>query len=122
MPASASSGFFPSSGRVQKVYVTTGSAVHLGDPIMQLDARHLLLRKHELETLIHSTELNTTEDARSPLRFLYRELQQLQLDVDRLTLTSPVDGKILSLASMYPGKTFQAGTAVGVVVEGRTEE
>jgi multidrug resistance efflux pump len=104
-----------SAGRLEKVYVTRGAFVHTGDPIVQLDTRHLLLRRHELESLIHSAEA-TPDDSSAGAAALYKELQEVQLDLDRLTVTSPVDGKILSLASVYPGKTLPAGTAIAVVV------
>jgi len=110
-----------SSGRLQKVYVTRGSVVHTGDPIVQLDTRHLLVRKHELESLIHAAETNAS-DSSSDAADLYKELEEIQLDLNRLTVTSPVDGKILSLASLYPGKTLPAGAAIAVVVRSKMNE
>src|SRR5262245_53204262 len=34
------------TGRIERIYVTDGSRVHTGDPVIQLDTRHLLVRKH----------------------------------------------------------------------------
>jgi multidrug resistance efflux pump len=48
---------------------------------------------------------------------MYRELQQIQLEMDRFTIISPVDGEVLSLASIYPGKILLAGSAVALVAQ-----
>ncbi|PYS42818.1 MAG: hypothetical protein DMG14_02670 [Acidobacteria bacterium] len=100
-------------GLIQKVLVSEGSAVHVGDPVIQLDTRHLLLKKLALESRIHRAELQPADIG--DLASLYRELERTQLDLGRLTVTSPVDGEIISLASLYPGKMLLAGTAIALV-------
>jgi Biotin-lipoyl like len=104
------------SGKIERIYVTDGTRVHTGDPIIQLDTRHLLIRKHVVESLIHAAELSL-EDHRYGLSSMYRELQQIQLEMDRFTIISPVDGEVLSLASIYPGKILLAGSAVALVAQ-----
>ena len=59
-------------------------------------------------------------DARAKLSSLYRELQQIQLNLSRFTITSPADGQIMSLAALYPGKMILAGTAIAVAVPRKT--
>src|SRR5262249_34484093 len=96
-------------GLVQRVYVSEGSIVHVGDPILQLDTRYLLLKKLALESRIHAEELEPVDPGH--LATLYRELERTQLDLGRLTVTSPVDGEIVSLVTLFPGDSLLAGTA-----------
>ena len=105
-------------GRVRDVYVSPGSGVRTGDVLVQLDTSELLLKKQIIESKIHSTELLHTS-ARFELPHLYRELRQLQMQMDRLTITSPTDGKIVGLYSMYVGKTLEAGNAIAVIFRRR---
>jgi multidrug resistance efflux pump len=102
------------SGRVQNVYVKETTEVHAGDLLVQFDTRSLLLKKHALESQVHAAELRVT-DARPHLPILYRELEQIRLDLGRLTITSPIDGQITSLVPLAPGDTLPAGTAIAVV-------
>lgn len=113
-PTCASPILSEATGHIERIYVTDGSRVHTGDPVIQLDTRHLLVRKHVVEALIHAAELGAT-DSRYGLSSMYKELQQIQLDLDRFTITSPVDGEVLSLASIYPGQILLAGSAVALV-------
>ena len=105
------------AGRLQNVCVAKGSLVHAGDVVIQLDTRDLLLKKNDLESQIHSAEVDGT-DTPSKLSSLYGELQHIQVDLGRLTITSPTDGKIVSLPSLHRGEMLQAGSAVAVVVPG----
>jgi Biotin-lipoyl like len=102
------------SGRVRDVYVTEGSRVRAGDVVVQLDTIDLRQRKSLLESQIHSAELHQA-DARTDLPTLYAELRQLEMDMDRLTVTSPSDGEIGSLEALHIGERLLAGTAIGVV-------
>ena len=102
------------SGRIENVFVTEGSTVHLGDVLIQLDTRGLLLKKSTLESRIHFTELRTP--LRSDLAALYQELEQTRLDLNRLTITSPADGEIKSFASLHSGEMLLRGTPIAVVV------
>jgi len=102
------------SGHIDKVYVNEGSVVRIGDPIVQLDTRPLRRRKHTLETRIHFAELNDVVN-RVGVSRLYNELHQVQLDLTRCTITSPAEGRILSLEPLNMGELLSAGTAIGMV-------
>lgn len=196
------------SGRISSIAVKEGSYVHAGDPLIQLDTRELILKKHSVESRIHFTELRLadlqrqlsdaisldeksisletldrasaetnletarlrfartdllftsglvprqardesrtalaqaeTEKSRAvsdlkraqsaahlrdleasatPLRAdlatLYRDLEQTNLDLTRLTITSPADGQITSLASLHPGEILFPGTVIAAIV------
>jgi len=102
------------SGRIRDVYMTEGSAVHVGDVLVQLDTTDLLLRKSELESQIHLTEVQGGS-AHVDLFRLYHQLGELQLDMERHTITSPADGEITSLEALHSGNVLQAGTAIAVI-------
>jgi multidrug resistance efflux pump len=101
-------------GRVQNVYVKEATKVHAGDLLVQFDTRSLLLKKRALESQVHAAELLVT-DGRPHLSGVYRELEQVRLDLGRLTVTSPIDGQIAYLVPLAPGDTLRAGTAIAVV-------
>lgn len=111
-------GFVPvvieASGCVQNIYMKEAQEVHAGDLLLQFETRGLLLRKEVLELRVHEAELQAS-DRRQILSSLYRELEQLRLDVDRLTITSPIDGQITHLRPFAAGETLTAGTAIAVV-------
>jgi len=102
------------SGRIRDVYVSDGSAVHVGDVLVQLDNTDLLLKKSVLESQIHLAELHADE-LHPDLSNLYRELRDLQMDMDRLTITSPIDGEIESLEVLQAGEAIEAGTAIAII-------
>lgn len=111
-------------GRINRLYVHAGSRVHRGDILVQLDTHDLLLRKAALEKRIHLTELRVREPGantrpfRAGLFALYRELERTRLDLNRLTITSPADGEILSLASLQSGDFLSPGTAIAALGPG----
>jgi len=102
------------SGRIRDVYMIEGSGVHVGDVLVQLDTTDLLLRKSVLESQIHSAELHGV-DVHVDLVSLYRGLRQLQMDLDRHTITSPIDGELTSLELVHSGERLHAGTVIGVI-------
>lgn len=53
---------------------------------------------------------------RAELAALYQQLEQTQLELTRLTITSPVDGQITSLASLHPDETISAGATIAALV------
>jgi multidrug resistance efflux pump len=53
---------------------------------------------------------------RAELASLYHDLEQTRLAIDRLVITSPVNGQITSLVSLHAGEILAAGTAVAAVV------
>ena len=104
----------PISGKVQLVCVKAGSSVKLGDALIELDMRDLLRHKALIESRIHIAEVNRPE-VRSTLSDLYGELQQTNVDLSGLTITSPADGEIISIVPFSQGEHLVAGTAVAVV-------
>ena len=102
------------AGRIMRICIVEGSTVQVGDPLIQLDVSDVYRREQAIESRIHFAELNTA-GARSDLLSLYRELESAQLELNRLTITSPVAGRIWWLAMLSPGEMLFAGTAVAVV-------
>jgi len=100
-------------GRVEHVYVTRGDLVRVGDPILQLDMRAMLVRKLGLESRIHLAELR---NARSELSKLYREFQQTEVELTRLTITTAIEGRILFVVPGTPGESILAGSPIAVIV------
>jgi multidrug resistance efflux pump len=101
-------------GRVQNVYIKEAQQVRAGDLLVQFDTRSLLLKKYGLESQVHSAELRIT-NGHAHLPRVYRELEQIRLDLGRLTITSPIDGQIAYLVPLAPGQTLPAGTAIAVI-------
>ena len=101
-------------GHIRSVYVAEGSIVNVGDPLVQLNTSALLLKKHSLESQIHFLELahghNVTE-----LKNAYRDLRQTEVDLDRFTITSPVDGVITLLGSIRADQDVAYGTVIAVI-------
>jgi hypothetical protein len=102
-------------GRIQQIYVKEGSFVHEGDLVIQLDADKLLVKKLILESRIHDEE-SIRFDPAYALPGLYRQLHEIQVDLGRLTITSPADGRIMSVAPLYPGEIITSGAAIAVMV------
>jgi multidrug resistance efflux pump len=103
------------SGRVQKVYVSEGANVYIGDPLVQLDTHELLFKKRALESRIHLAEQHL-KGSRPDLPRLYRELHEIQLDLERHTITSPVNGRIVWPSWPDAGGMVSAGAAIAVAV------
>ena len=101
-------------GRVQNVYIKEAQQVRAGDLLVQFDTRSLLLKKYPVESQVHSAELRIT-NGHAHLSHVYRELEQIRLDLGRLTVTSPIDGEIAYLVPLAPGQTLPAGTAIAVI-------
>jgi multidrug resistance efflux pump len=108
-------------GRIRDVYVTEGSRVRVGDLVVQLDTHDLHSRKLVLESRIHSAELHAAE-THFNLMNLYSELRQLQMDMDRLTIASPIDGEIASLQSLWSGEKVAAGIAIAVIFPRKADD
>jgi multidrug resistance efflux pump len=53
---------------------------------------------------------------RSDLAMLYHDLEQANLDLGRLTITSPASGQITSLAPLHSGEVLGPGAAVAAIV------
>ena len=46
----------------------------------------------------------------------YKDLEQIQLELNRLTITSPVSGRIASVAPLHPGEVLASGSAIATVL------
>jgi len=53
---------------------------------------------------------------RAELAALYNELAQTRLEINRFSLTSPVDGQVTSFASLHTGEILSAGTTIAAIV------
>ncbi len=108
-------------GRVRKIYVSEGSVVRLGDPLVQLDGREILRRIDALESRIHFTELRLADPKRPDARLrtelaaLYHDLEQSRLVLGQLTIRSPADGQITSLVPLRAGEVLPAAATVAVI-------
>jgi multidrug resistance efflux pump len=101
-------------GYIRKSYVAEGLTVHIGDPLIELDAEELFHNKHAIKSRIHFVELGET-NTRVGLAKLYRELEATQLELNSLSIISDVEGEIVLAARLSPGKKLAAGSAVAVV-------
>ncbi len=98
---------------IEMIFGKPGDAVHIGDPLIQLDKRKLVLRKNALQTRIHEIELHHAKP--SLLSPLYTELEQTEIDLERTTITSPVNGMILSVARLNRVVMADAGECLAVI-------
>lgn len=81
----------------------------------RLSGKLLDLKRAQAEA--HLRDLTASSiPLRSELAGLYQELEQCRFDIDRRTITSPIDGQITSLASLHAGEIIGTGTAVAAVV------
>jgi multidrug resistance efflux pump len=101
-------------GRVQNVYIKEGQQVRAGDLLVQFDTGSLLLKKYALESQVHSAEFRVAR-VHPYLSRLYRELEQIRLDLGRLTITSPIDGRIIYVVPLASGDLLPAGNAIAVI-------
>jgi multidrug resistance efflux pump len=109
------------TGRISMIHVKEGDHVHTGDAILQLDTRDLLLKRRWLESKIHLTELRG-DAARATLAALYSDLEQTDLELGRLTITSPRDGKITSTAALHVNEMISAGTLIAILIPISTDD
>src|SRR5262249_27531541 len=126
------------AGRIRAIYVHDGDRVDAGDLLLQLETREFTMRQTSVESRIHFTELRLAELERqledantTELRFgrmdrlfrthrdlpkLYHELEQIRLDMQRLTITAPASGQIASLTSLHDGEILAPGMAIASIV------
>src|SRR5437867_93163 len=115
------------SGRIRQVYIQEGSiARQVYDEsrlaLEQAEADHARLsaKSTELKQAQAEAHLRDMTAGATPLRAelaaLYYELEQTRLEIDRLSLTSPVDGQVTSLASLHAGEILSAGAAIAAIV------
>ena len=101
-------------GRIRKSHIREGSIVHVGDPLIELNGEELFHRKDAIELRIHSVELGGTR-ARGDLAKLYSELEEIQLELNSLSIISEAEGKIVVTAFLCRGEKLAVGSAVAVV-------
>jgi multidrug resistance efflux pump len=99
------------AGRVEAVYVEEGSCVHSGDVLMQFAIQHgTLLRRSGIITRIDLAELRGADAT-----VLYRELDTVNLDLARMTITAPADGRVVWFAKVRAGESVHPGELLAVV-------
>jgi multidrug resistance efflux pump len=98
------------AGRVEAVSVEQGSCVRTGDVLIQLDAHETLLRRSGIIARIDLAELR-----RADATALYRELERVNLELIRMTITAPVDGRVAWLAKVRAGERVRVGDVLAVV-------
>ena len=98
------------AGRVEAVSVEQGSCVRTGDVLIQLDAHETLLRRSGIIARIDLAELR-----RADATALYRELERVNLELIRMTITAPVDGRVAWLATVRAGERVRVGEVLAVV-------
>jgi multidrug resistance efflux pump len=98
------------SGRVEAVYVEEGSRVLTGDVLIQFDTHDTLLRRSQIITRIDVAELR-----RADASGLYRELETVNLDLARMTITAPAEGRVVWLAKVRAGESVRTGELLALV-------
>ena len=106
------------TGRIERILIREGATVHTGDLLVQLDMKNLLLKRRDIEARIHRAE-RSSDRRRVGLSGLYRELQETQLDLGRLTITSPADGRLVRISSQDPGETLHRGSPIALILRSR---
>lgn len=86
----------------------------------EADERRVASISTELKRALSKARVSELAAEQVPLRAdlasLYDQLEQYQLELDRLTTTSPVDGQITSLNAIHVGETIAPGTAIAALV------
>ncbi len=102
-------------GRIKRVDLREAQRVHPGDILIELDTRELQRWQRTLEWKIHQAETTPSPRRRVELANLYRELEQSHLEATRRTITSPMEGKLLSVTPRQVGEILKAGTALAII-------
>ena len=105
-------------GQVERLVVTVGQPVKRGDPIVQLDTRMARLASDKAQAVVDRLRPLATKGEIAPAQLAEAEAnaKQCALQLDLLTLRSPIDGILNSLACQL-GQTLASGTSVGSVVD-----
>jgi len=98
------------AGRVEAVYVEEGSCVRSGDVLIQFDTHDTLFRRSSIIKRIDLAELRGADAT-----VLYRELEAVNLDLARMTITAPTDGRVAWLAKVRAGESVQVGELLAVL-------
>jgi multidrug resistance efflux pump len=105
-------------GQVERLVVNVGQPVKRGDPIVQLDTRIARLANDKAQAVVDRLRPLAGKGEIAPPQLAEAEAnaKQCALQLDLLTLRSPIDGILDSLACQL-GQTLAAGTQVGSVVD-----
>jgi len=105
-------------GQVERLVVKVGQPVKRGDPIVQLDTRMARLASDKAQAVIDRLRPLAVKGEIAPPQLAEAEAnaKQCALQLDLLTLRSPIDGILDSLACQL-GQTLAAGTQIGSVVD-----
>jgi len=105
-------------GQVERLLVKVGQLVKRGDPIVQLDTRMARLASDKAQAVVDRLRPLAGKGEIAPPQLAEAEAnaKQCALQLDLLTLRSPIDGILDSLACQL-GQTLAAGTQVGSVVD-----
>lgn len=101
-------------GLITRANLKEGQKVKRGDPLIQLDARELYLKQRSLQIRIHETETKPAQS--SELANLYLEMERTNLEITRLTITSPTAGVISAAAPTHEGEILAQGTALATIL------
>jgi RND family efflux transporter MFP subunit len=105
-------------GQVERLVVKIGQPVKRGDPIVQLDTRIARLASDKAQAVVDRLRPLAAKGEIAPAQLAEAEAnaKQCALQLDLLTLRSPIDGILDSLACQL-GQTLAAGTQIGSVVD-----
>jgi len=73
------------------------------------------LRKAQVELRARNRDIEV-DSLRAEVTNLYQQLEQNQLEMARRTITSPLDGRITSFASLHAGEVLTAGLAIATLI------
>ena len=92
------------AGTVQEVYVTVGQTVWAGDPLYTIDSQ---------------AARDNLQKAQEKLDSLYKDMADLQKQMDNLTVRAPFAGKLQEVQEFQPEQEISAGTKVATLVNDR---
>jgi len=76
-----------------------------------VSSKSLDLKRAQSEVRLRRLSAEATP-LRAELTALYDQLEQTRLELDRLTITSPVNGQIASFATLHPNELLTPGTLI----------
>jgi membrane fusion protein (multidrug efflux system) len=105
-------------GQVERLVVEVGQPVKRGDPMVQLDTRMARLASDKAQAVVDRLRPLAAKGEIAPPQLAEAEAnaKQCALQLDLLTLRSPIDGILDSLACQV-GQTLVAGSQIGSVVD-----
>jgi RND family efflux transporter MFP subunit len=105
-------------GQVERLVVKVGQPVKRGDSIVQLDTRMARFASDKAQAVVDRLRPLAAKGEIAPAQLTEAEAnaKQCALQLDLLTLRSPIDGILDSLACQL-GQTLAAGTQIGSVVD-----